>query len=76
MADTILELGLARNHKELDDALWEMDIRIIQQISHARRYRTGIKTRWQNAIEGGGADIERDARKLEERKFAWLSEQL
>lgn len=76
MADTILELGLARNQQELDDALWEMDIRIIQQISHARRYRTGIKMRWINGIEGGGSDIEQEARKLEERKFTWLSEQL
>lgn len=76
MADTILELGLAQNLQELDDALWETDIRIIQQISHARRYRTGIKTRWTNGIDGGGSDIEKEARKLEERKFTWLSEQL
>ena len=76
MADTLLELGLCRTEAELDNALWEMDIRKIQQLNHARLFRSGVKTRWASPLEGGADDIEAKARKIAEREFLWPLELL
>lgn len=73
MADAILELGLAKDFASVQDALWEVDIRILQQVFHSRGKRQGVKTKWKAPGPDDTSFTER-IEKLKNRDFTWQLE--
>lgn len=70
MAESILTLGLASNFAELEAALWEIDVRVIQQLTHAYGVRHGRKLRWKHLM-GSAEDQEQVFDQIEQREFRW-----
>jgi len=68
MADAVLELGLAHDARGLEDALWDVDFRVLQQLMHARGRRNGVRYQWRHAARGSG-DLAESFESLKERAF-------
>ena len=73
MADALIATGLARGVAEVEAGLWEIDIRIIQQLLHARGVRNGNKLKWRG-LGPGDESMEKRMRTLQQRDFSWQSE--